>query len=279
MATWDERYGGKHYAYGTRPNDFLSAHAARIPKGRVLCLADGEGRNGVHLAGLGYEVTSVDSSSVGLAKARRLAEARGLPTRQGAASLLSSPLVEDAMPVPSPASGGGWSEGPGEGAFALTTVHCDLAHFNIVPGAWQGIVSIFCHLPSDVRRRVHARVVQGLAPGGIFLLESYRPEQLNFKTGGPPDRDRLPTLAELKEELSGLALLHAVETERDVVEGTLHTGKAAVVQVLARKSPSPFSSTGGLPPLKRGGQGGFALTRNPQLIARTETKHRAPPDA
>jgi SAM-dependent methyltransferase len=68
MSFWDDRYRGETYAYGTEPNDFLRASAMRIPPGRVLCLAEGEGRNAVFLAALGYEVTAVDLSSEGLRK-------------------------------------------------------------------------------------------------------------------------------------------------------------------------------------------------------------------
>jgi SAM-dependent methyltransferase len=193
---WDERYASPDYVYGTEPNDFLAAVASRIPAGRVLSLADGEGRNGVYLASLGYHVTSMDASPVGLAKARRLAALRGVP---------------------------------------LTTVVADLADYLIAPGAWEGIVSIFCHLPPPLRRRVHEQVVRGLVPGGLFVLEAYSVRQLGFGTGGPASVELLLTLDRLREELRGLELLHALEIEREVHEGTLHGGMSAVVQVVGRK--------------------------------------------
>ncbi len=193
---WDDRYGQPGFAYGTEPNDWLAAQAALIPKGRVLSIADGEGRNGVFLASLGHDVTSVDASSVGLAKASALAATRGVP---------------------------------------LTTVVADLAEFEIEPNAWQGIVSIFCHLPAPLRRRVHAQAVRGLAPGGVFILEAYTVAQLKRGTGGPKSADVLPSLADLRAELKGLDLVHAAEAEREVHEGAFHDGLSAVVQVVARK--------------------------------------------
>ena len=193
---WNERYAAPGYVYGTAPNDFLAATAVQLPRGRVLALADGEGRNGVYLATLGHAVTSVDSSGVGLAKARALAVTRGV---------------------------------------AIQTVEADLAEFVIAPESWEGIVSIFCHLPPPLRRQVHAQVVRGLVKGGLFILEAYRPAQLAFGTGGPSNADLMPTLAALREELAGLELLHAVETERDVHEGGFHDGRSAVVQVIARR--------------------------------------------
>lgn len=193
---WDERYATPGYVYGTEPNDFLASVAARIPRGRVLSIADGEGRNGVYLATLGHDVTSVDASSVGLAKAERLAATRGVH---------------------------------------ITTVVADLAEYVIAPGAWEGIVSIFCHLPRPLRQQLHAQVVRGLAPGGLFVLEAYSVDQLRHKTGGPSSAELLLTLDAARAELAGLELIHAVELERQVQEGLFHDGLSAVVQVVARK--------------------------------------------
>lgn len=193
---WDIRYGNAFYVYGTAPNDYLQQFAPRIPKGRVLSLAEGEGRNAVYLASLGYEVTGVDSSAVGLDKAQRLASERSV---------------------------------------RITTIMSDLAQFPIEPNSWDGVISIFCHLPSTLRAQVHQRVVKGLRPGGCFLLEAYTPRQLLFKTGGPQNPDNMPDLESLKRELAGLRFEHAVELERDVIEGEGHSGRGAVVQILAFK--------------------------------------------
>ena len=193
---WDARYSEPGYAYGTAPNDFLRAMAGRIPPGPVLCLAEGEGRNAVFLAELGHAVTAVDASAVGLAKAASLARAR---------------------------------------AVGLETVHADLADFSIKEGAWAGIVSVFAHLPPALRARLHASVVKGLRPGGVYLLEAYTPQQLAFGTGGPPDAELLMTADALRRELAGLELEICQEVERDVVEGRFHSGRAAVVQLLGRR--------------------------------------------
>ncbi len=193
---WDERFSEPGYAYGTEPNGFLESVADRIPPGRVLSLAEGEGRNAVFLAALGYEVTAVDTSSVGLAKVHALAAERGV---------------------------------------AVTTVNADLADFDIEPGAWQGIVSVFCHLPPVVRAALHERCLRGLAPGGVFVLEGFTPRQLELATGGPKTRDLLMELDVIRQELPGLRFEIAREIERPVVEGKYHRGMAAVVQILAEK--------------------------------------------
>lgn len=193
---WDQRYFLDDFVYGTEPNDFLVASAAAISPGPVLCLAEGEGRNAVWLAERGYEVTAVDQSVVALAKAQRLAAGRGV---------------------------------------AIKTIVADLASFTIVSGAWSGIVSLWAHVPAALRRSVHLQAVQGLRPGGVFILEAYTPAQLAFDTGGPRNLDMLMTGMQLREELAGLEFQILRELERDVREGTKHTGRAAVVQVVARK--------------------------------------------
>jgi SAM-dependent methyltransferase len=194
---WDERYAGERYFYGTAPNDFLVERERLIARGgAVLCLGEGEGRNAAFLASRGHRVVALDQSSVGLGKAQRLAEERGL---------------------------------------SIATRVADLAEYRIEPGQWDAIVSIWCHLPSALRARVHAETVHGLRPGGVLLLESYTPAQLQFRTGGPSDPDLMPTLAQLREELAGLEFVHAVECEREVAEGDGHRGRSAVVQIAARR--------------------------------------------
>lgn len=189
---WDERYSQPGFAYGTEPNEFLAAVAGQIPTGPVLSLGEGEGRNAAYLAGLGHRVVAVDQSEVGLAKAKRLAADRGL---------------------------------------TVETDCADLAAYPIEPGAWAGIVSIFCHLPRRVRVPLYAAVVGGLRPGGVLVLEAYTPNQLGRGTGGPRDPDLLVSLADLREELAGLEFVHARELDREVREGAYHTGVASVVQV------------------------------------------------
>lgn len=194
---WNERYATDRYVYGTSPNEFLADCAPRIPAGPVLSLGDGEGRNGVFLASRGHAVTAVDQSDVGLRKAARLAADRGV---------------------------------------SLTTAVADVGTFAIAPGAWAAVVSIFLHLPPALRRTVHQRAAAGLQPGGVIVLEAYTPAQLQFRTGGPVDHPELfMTLADLRTDFASLELLVGQEVERDIREGGGHTGRGAVVQILARK--------------------------------------------
>ena len=193
---WDERYSEPGFAYGTVPNQFLTSVTGSIPKGRVLSLAEGEGRNAVYLASQGYQVTGVDGSEVGLSKAKDLATERGV---------------------------------------AITTIHADLSRFEIEAEQWDGIVACFCHVPSEIRVPLHRAVVRGLKPGGVFVLEAFSKEQLAYGTGGPPILDMLMSLDDLKRELAGLEFVHAVRIERTLQEGSGHTGLASVVQVMGIK--------------------------------------------
>lgn len=195
-AHWEARYAEPGYAYGSEPNDFVASVAHEIPAGPVLCLAEGQGRNAVHIAACGHCVTAVDRSVAGMRRARELARERGV---------------------------------------VIETVAVDLADLAIERGAWAGIVSVFMHVPAPLRARVYRAAVAGLRPGGVLVVEAYTPRQLELGTGGPKARELLVPLDALREELAGLELVIAREIEREVVEGRYHTGRGAVVQVLARK--------------------------------------------
>ncbi|WP_339719792.1 class I SAM-dependent methyltransferase [uncultured Paraglaciecola sp.] len=199
---WDQRYSEEEFAYGTAPNDFLRDEYSRIPAGgRVLCLAEGEGRNAVFLAKQGYAVTAVDLSPVGLEKAQNLAFENG---------------VEISIKV------------------------VDLAEFELGHEVWDGIVSIAAHVPPNVRKKLHSQVVTSLKKGGVFILEAYTERQLEMTgVGGPPpsQKDLFMSLDALQSELNDLDFRIAAEVERNMSEGKYHQGQSAVVQVVACKTP------------------------------------------
>ncbi len=199
LSRWDERYAGEEYVFGTEPNGFLATVAPRLERGRALCIADGEGRNSVYLAELGFRVTAMDASAVGMQKASRLALERNVP---------------------------------------LTTVVADLRDYSFGRERWDLIVSIFCHLPPELRRDVYRRAVDGLRRDGAIVVEAYTPRQLEYGTGGPSSEDLLVRLDDLRVDLEGLRLKTARETVRPVIEGRGHTGEAAVVQVVGFKQSS-----------------------------------------
>ena len=194
---WEERYRIDDYLYGIEPNEFLRDNVDRIAMGRVLCLAEGEGRNATFLARTGRMVSSVELSETGVEKTLRLAAQHDV---------------------------------------AVNAIVADLATYDLGQEQWEGIISIFAHMPPKVRTDLHRRIIAALKPGGILLLEAYAPNQIGRNTGGPTMVEMTMALSDLRDELAPLIFLHATETEREVFEGSAHSGLGAVVQVIAQKS-------------------------------------------
>ncbi|HPU19916.1 MAG TPA: class I SAM-dependent methyltransferase [Alicycliphilus sp.] len=196
MTFWDQAFDTPHFKYGTAPNAFVRAQAHRLrPAARVLVPGDGEGRNGVWLAAQGHAVLSVDASGVGLRKAQQWAAEQGV---------------------------------------ALQTELADLTSWQPAPGAFDGVVLTFVHLPSALRRDVHQRLVRALRPGGWLILEAFTPEQLCYASGGPKDADMLYTLDDLRADFAGLHEHLAWAGEVWLDEGPGHQGPAQVVRYLAQ---------------------------------------------
>lgn len=193
---WNERYAGSEYLYGTEANAFLVENVDLL-QGPVLSLSEGEGRNAVFLASRGLQVLGVDRAEVGLDKAQSLAKSRGVK---------------------------------------IVTEVADLAEFEPRPDYFCAVVSIFAHLPATVRARLYPRIIAALRPGGIVLLEAYSEHQLGRDTGGPKDPDMLMSVQKLQNEFAGLTAVFCREIEREVCEGTGHTGMGAVVQYIGRKA-------------------------------------------
>jgi len=190
---WDQEYSTEEYVYGKQANDFLIECYASIPKGDVLMLAEGEGRNAVFLARQGYAVTAVDSSSVGLEKAKKLAT---------------------------------------ENDVSIEIICEDLATFDLGDKKWDGIVSISCHLPPELRQDLYKRIERALKPSGVFFFEGYRPAQLEYKTGGPPLAEMMTSQETLVNELPNITFSHLKEIDRQVIEGVNHHGLGAVTQAI-----------------------------------------------
>lgn len=194
---WDERFGQPQYIYGTEPNSFLQDSLAKLPStGSILCVCEGEGRNAVFLAKQGFHVTAVDVSPEGKKKAEQLAAKENVEIEY----LLS-----------------------------------DLNDFDFGENQWDAVISISAHLPSATRANVYPKIFTAIKPGGILLLESYHPNQLQYGTGGPKDVDMLLTLELLGQHFPNLEAIHTAELEREVTEGTYHTGNAYVTQFIGRK--------------------------------------------
>ena len=195
---WEKRFSVPDYVFGTEPNVFLRSQAAALPKsGAALAVADGEGRNGVWLAERGLDVLSVDWSLAALGKAQALAKQRGV---------------------------------------TLRTAQVDVVQWQWPAAAFDVVVAIFIQfLTPDERRQVFAGMRNALKPGGLLLIEGYRPEQLNYKTGGPALVENLYTRALLEAEFGGLSDVRIMEHDSMTSEGTGHVGMAALIDLVGWK--------------------------------------------
>ena len=195
---WNDRFSGEDYLFGTEPAEFLRREAGRIaPGSRVLCLADGEGRNSVYLAGLGHDVTAMDGAEAGIEKARRLAAGRGVSLRHHL---------------------------------------CDIGQWGWEPAAYDAVVGIFMQFAAPALRQViHAGIARTLRPGGMVFLHGYGPDQLRYGTGGPKALENLYTPALLSADFPGWSILSSASYEADLAEGTRHVGRSALVDFIALK--------------------------------------------
>lgn len=196
--TWNQRFAADGYLFGTEPNEWLREHAgAWQPGQRVLCVADGEGRNSVWLARRGLQVDAFDIAEVGVAKARRLAAEQGVTVDYQVADC----------------DGYAWPE----------------AHYD-------GVAAIFVQFADPaLRERLFARMRSSLKPGGTLLLQGYTPKQLEYRTGGPPLLSHLYTAQMLREAFAALDIVELREYEAEVHEGSGHSGRSALIGMVARR--------------------------------------------
>jgi ubiquinone/menaquinone biosynthesis C-methylase UbiE len=199
LETWNKRFARDDFLFGEEPNAFLRAQAHRLQSGdSVLCVADGEGRNSVWLAEQGLLVTAFDFAPNAVAKAKRLAEKRYVRV---------SHQIGDAYSWP-------W----------------DAAQHDAV-------VAIFIQfLPPDERDEVFAGMQSAVKAGGLFLLQGYRPEQVDYATGGPPRREHMYTREWLERIFSGWSILALEAHDAVIREGQAHNGMSALIDLVARKS-------------------------------------------
>jgi cyclopropane fatty-acyl-phospholipid synthase-like methyltransferase len=195
---WDERYAGGEYFFGTRPNAFMvSQHHLLKPGMSCLAVADGEGRNGVWLVQQGLKVLSVDSSAVAASKADTLAQQKGVKLDFEVADLLN------------------WQWGENK---------------------YDCVVAIFIQFATPAQREVLFKGIKAcLKPGGLLLLQGYTPRQLEYKTGGPPVAENMYTEPFLRKAFADMEIMHLLEHDAEINEGSGHKGMSALIDLVARK--------------------------------------------
>ncbi len=196
---WQERYGSTaDYVFGEEPNHFLVSCADVLPKaGRVLAVADGEGRNGVWLARQGLDVVSLDFAPAAQDKARRLAQRHGVD---------------------------------------VEFIQGDVHEWAYPEAAFDAVVDIFTQFSTpDERPRKWAGMRRALRPGGVLIVHGYTPRQLEYGTGGPKVRENLYTETILREAFGDWPIERLVEADVEISEGAGHSGMSAVIGLVARK--------------------------------------------
>jgi len=201
IETWNQRYTTAEYVFGTAPNEWLRDHAPLwTPGSRVLCVADGEGRNSVFLAGRGLSVDAFDPAEAAVAKARRLAKDRGV-------------------------------------AVQFTVADCDA--YPWPEAAYDGVAAIFVQFADPpLRARLFSHIVRTLKPGGTLVLQGYTLKQLEYGTGGPSQVSHLYTEGLLRAAFSDLEIRTLREYEADINEGSRHYGRSALVGLVAKRPPA-----------------------------------------
>lgn len=194
---WNQRYNSQEFIYGIEPNAFLAGILLGELPGLLLLPAEGEGRNAVHAARLGWQVTAVDQSSVGRDKALALA---------------------------------------GQVGVGIDYLLADLCSWEPPRETYDLLGLIYLHLPSAQRREVHRRLVSGLKPGGMVVLEAFGKAQLGNSSGGPQDPDLLYAVEDLREDFAGLNIRSLAEATVTLDEGPGHQGRAKVIRMIAEKA-------------------------------------------
>ncbi len=196
---WNERFDNEEFIFGKEPNEYLVQQSKIFikPGSQVLCIADGEGRNGVWLAKQGMSVTGFDVSSVALAKAKQFAKDNRV-----------------------------------EVSYSLS----DSDSFDWQSERYDAVVAIFIQFADpQMRARIFQQILQTLKPGGIFILQGYTPKQLEYKTGGPSLIDHLYTEEMIRVLAKDFEILDLCCYEKELSEGARHSGMSALLGLTAKK--------------------------------------------
>lgn len=193
---WDERYAEKEFAYGKDPNEFFRQELLKLPPGRLLLPGEGEGRNGVFAASIGWDVIAFDQSEEGRKKALSLAKQKGVNLK-----------------------------------YQITSIN----DFENKPESFDCIALIFVHFPETERKIIHQKLLSFVRPGGKIIIEVFSKSQLGRSSGGPKLLEMLYSEPELREDFRKLNALQITELEGELNEGKYHQGKAMLIRLLGEK--------------------------------------------
>lgn len=198
---WDDRYGKKEFAYGEEPNNYLKEQLTKIDIGTILLPAEGEGRNGVYAATLGWNVFAFDQSAEGKKKAKQLADKHQVQIKYEV----------------------------GE----FQTLKYQANQFDV-------IALIYAHFPADKKSDYHKVLTSYLKPNGIVIFEAFSKKHVaynskNEKIGGPKDIAMLFSVEEIKFDFDNFEVIELSEQEIELNEGLYHNGQGSVIRFVGRK--------------------------------------------
>jgi ubiquinone/menaquinone biosynthesis C-methylase UbiE len=193
---WNERYATQEYAYGVEPNQYFKEQLEKITPGKILFPAEGEGRNAVFAAKLGWQVFAFDPSTEGKRKAEKLAFENGA---------------------------------------SIDYQIAGYENIQYTPNSFDCIVLIFAHTHPLKRTEIHQKLTSYLKPGGILILEGFSKNQISYNSGGPRDIDMLFSKEELQSDFATFSELSVTETNYILDEGLFHQGTASVIRVFGIK--------------------------------------------
>lgn len=198
---WNERYRGDEFAYGELPNNFLREQLEKLKPGAILFPAEGEGRNAVFAAGLGWMVSAFDISAEGKNKALRLAAAHQV---------------------------------------AIDYQVGELQTLNYKFEQYDAIALIYAHFPADIKSSIHKTLNSYLRKGGVIIFEAFSKKHPDFiarneKVGGPKDIAMLFSIDEIKSDFADYEIIELAEREIELNEGLFHNGKGSVIRFIGRK--------------------------------------------
>jgi hypothetical protein len=201
LKRWNDRYSNEEYAFGEQPNDYLKEQLEKLPPGKILFAAEGEGRNAVFAATLGWQASAFDISTEGKNKALRLADKHKITLNYQT----------------------------GE----LPTLHCN-------NNAFDAIALIYAHFPANIKSQYHRLLSNYLRPGGTIIFEAFSKNHLEYrlkneKVGGPTDIESLFSIEELQADFENYEVIELVEKVVELNEGHFHSGEGSVIRFVGRK--------------------------------------------
>jgi len=194
---WNERYSSREYVYGERPNSFFKEQIEKVSiPGKLLLPGEGEGRNAVYAARLGWQVDAYDQSVNAQRKALSLAQKNKVKINYSVV---------------------------------------DLTKFVPSKNCYDAVAIIFVHLGMEHRAIFNQKIMDSLKAGGKIILELFSKAQLGKTSGGPQDFSMLYSFDEIKKDFGSLKTIVLKEEIINIDEGEKHRGEASVIRFVGEK--------------------------------------------